>query len=227
MAGSSTARNPPAATRSISVTASPMSVSGMGAVGRQAVEVRREPLDHVVVVDAGVGDRHLVVVGEQPELRQVRVQHLGVDAVDVHVLEDDLGIALGRAPAASGGSARRSSPRSRGCAACGTPGRRPRRRARSRTPPPTRPCRGGARAGGSLNRSIGSRRCPSAETTKSFCVMRRPPLRRPWLESVHARPETSFSGCANPRREARPTGRYIATVGARVDTADATRGSDA
>jgi hypothetical protein len=43
--------------------------------------------------------RELVVVGVQPEQRQVGVQHLRVDAVEVHVLEDVLGVALRRAPA--------------------------------------------------------------------------------------------------------------------------------
>ena len=67
--------------------------------GADAVEVRREPLGDVVVVDAGVRHRELVVVGVEPEQREVRVHHLHVDAVEVHVLEDDVGIALGRAPA--------------------------------------------------------------------------------------------------------------------------------
>ena len=36
-----------------------------------------------------------MVVGVEPEQRQVRVQHLGVDAVEVHVLEDHLGVTFG------------------------------------------------------------------------------------------------------------------------------------
>ena len=171
VAGRRTARNPAAATRSISATASSTSVSGTGAVGASRSKYGAEPLDDVVVVDPGVGHRQLVVVGVEAEQRQVRVHHLDVDAVEVHVLEDELGVALGRAPAASGGSGRPSSPRSRACAACGRPGRRPRRAARSRSPPPRPPRSRRCFGRRVLNRSMGSRRCPSAETTKSFSVI--------------------------------------------------------
>ena len=54
---------------------------GDGGGGRQAGEVGREPLDDVVVVDAGVGDGQLVVVGIETEQRQVRVHDPHVDAV--------------------------------------------------------------------------------------------------------------------------------------------------
>ena len=71
---------------------------GHGRGGCELREVRREPLDDVIVVDARVRQRELVVVGVEPEQRQVRVQNLGVDAVEVHVLEDVLGISLGCPP---------------------------------------------------------------------------------------------------------------------------------
>ena len=70
-----------------------------GGGGDQTREVRREPLDDVVVVHAGVGDGQLVVVGVEAEERQVRMHDPDVDAVDVEVLEDHLGVALGH-PAA-------------------------------------------------------------------------------------------------------------------------------
>ena len=178
----------PAATRSISATASSMSVIGHRRGRRQPVEVRREPLDDVVVVDAGVRHRQLVVVGVEPEQRQVRVHHLHVDAVEVHVLEDELGVALGRAPAGLAVAGDRPALVARACAAAGRSGRRPRRAARSRSPPPRRRGRAGASGRRVRNRSVGSRRCPSAETTKSLsghaCDL---PM------SVNA-----FSVCANP-----------------------------
>ncbi len=64
---------------------------------REPGEVRREAFDDVVVVDARVRHRQLVVVGVEAEQRQVRVHYLHVDAVEIHVLEDLLGIAFGRA----------------------------------------------------------------------------------------------------------------------------------
>ena len=90
--------SPRPATRSISATASLMSVSGIGAVGRDAAEVRRVPLDDVVVVDACVCDRQLVVVAVEREERAVRVHQLGVDAVEIHVLEHALRVARMRRP---------------------------------------------------------------------------------------------------------------------------------
>ena len=66
---------------------------------RELGEVRREPLDDVVVVDASVGHRQFMVVGVEPEEREVRVHDLDVDAVQRHVLDDLLRIALGHPPA--------------------------------------------------------------------------------------------------------------------------------
>ena len=40
-----------------------------------------------------------MVVGVEPEQRQVRVHHLHVDAVEVHVFEDVLGVTFGHPPA--------------------------------------------------------------------------------------------------------------------------------
>ena len=65
-----------------------------GGGGRDAIEVRREPLDDVVVVDTSVRHRELVVVGVEPEQRQVRVHDRDVDAVEAHVLEGDPGRML-------------------------------------------------------------------------------------------------------------------------------------
>ena len=79
-----------------------------------------------------------------------------------------LGVALGRAPAGLAVAGDRPALEARACAAGGRRGRRPRRAARSRSPPPTPPGRGGASGRRVLKRSIGSRRCPSAETTKSL-----------------------------------------------------------
>ena len=77
----------------------------------------------------------------------------------------------------SGGSGRSSSPRSRACAAAGRSGPRPRRAARSRSRPP-RPPRSRRCFGRRVtNRSVGSRRCPSAEMTSCFSVMVVPFLR--------------------------------------------------
>jgi hypothetical protein len=67
--------------------------------GREPREVRCEPLDDVTVVDPSVRHRQLVIVGVQPEQRQVRVHHLDVDAVEVHVVEDELRVAFGHPPA--------------------------------------------------------------------------------------------------------------------------------
>jgi hypothetical protein len=61
--------------------------------------IARKPLGDVIVVHPGVGHRQLVVIGVEAEQRQVRMHHLDVDAVEVHVLENDLGIAFGH-PAA-------------------------------------------------------------------------------------------------------------------------------
>ena len=143
----------------------------MGAVGAIAIEVRREPLDDVVVVDARVRHRQLVVVGVEPEQRQVRVHHLHVDAVEVHVLEDDLRVAFRHAPAGLAIPRDRPAFVSRACATSG----------RSRAPPSTK---GSISKSSShtarsrrcfgrrvRNRSVGSRRCPSAETTKSLSIM--------------------------------------------------------
>ena len=116
---------------------------------RDAIEVRREPLDDVVVVDACVRHRQLVVVGVEAEQREVRVHHLHVDAVEVHVLEDDARDRPRASGRRSGGTARPSSPRSPACAASGRSWRRPRRTARSRSPLPTPRGRGGASAAGS------------------------------------------------------------------------------
>ena len=66
---------------------------------RDPVQVRREPLGDVVVVHTRVGHRQLVVVGVEPEQRQVGVHHRGVDAVEGEVLDDDLGVTLRGAPA--------------------------------------------------------------------------------------------------------------------------------
>ena len=76
------ARKPSAATRSISTTASSTSRQGNGGGRRQPGEVRPEPLDDVVVVDASMGDGELVVVGVEAEERQVRVHDPDVDAVE-------------------------------------------------------------------------------------------------------------------------------------------------
>ena len=65
---------------------------------RQPGEVGAETLDDVVVVDAGVGDRQVVVVGVEAEERQVRVHDADVDAVGVQILQNDFGVALGHAP---------------------------------------------------------------------------------------------------------------------------------
>ena len=72
---------------------------GNGGGGGQAGEIRPEALGDVVVVDAGVGDGELVVVGVQAEERQVRVHHTDVDTVEVEVLDDHLGVTLGHPPA--------------------------------------------------------------------------------------------------------------------------------
>ena len=139
---------------------------------REPIEVRREPLDDVVVVHARVRHRQLVVVGVEPEQRQVRVHHLRRRRRRGPCPR---GSARGRPRASarrSGGTGRSSSPRSPGCAAGGRRGRRPRRAARSRSPPP-RPPRSRRCFGRRVRkRSVGSRMCPSAETTKSLSVMR-------------------------------------------------------
>ena len=68
---------------------------GDGGGRRQPGEVRAEPLDDVVVVDAGVGHRQLVVVRVEAEERQVRVHDPDVHPVEVEVLEDQFGVTLG------------------------------------------------------------------------------------------------------------------------------------
>ena len=133
-----------------------------------AVEVPAEPLDDVVVVDAGMGHRQLVVVGVEPEEREVRVHHGDVDAVELHVLDDEIGIALGRAalrlavagdrpPGKPGVWRRRNTvapPSTHGSSSSKSSSQTPRSRRWV-----------GRRV---LKRSMGSRRCPSPETTKSF-----------------------------------------------------------
>ncbi len=76
---------------------------------RQPGEVGPEPLDDVVVVDPGMADRQLVVVGVEAEQRQVRVHDPDIDAVGVEVLQNDFGVALGH-PAARLAVARNGPP---------------------------------------------------------------------------------------------------------------------
>jgi len=71
----------------------------MAAVGRIRARCGRVPLRDVVVVHASVRHRQLVVVGEQDEQRQVGEHHSGVDAVEVHVPDDVLGLAVRGGPA--------------------------------------------------------------------------------------------------------------------------------
>ena len=112
---------------------------GDGTCRADPAVVGKEPLDEVIVVDPGVGHRQLVVVGVQPEERQVR------DASRKRQRRrSPCPAGSPRGPRRgggrrTGGTATPSNPRSPGCAAGGSSVRRPRRSARSRSPLPIRP----------------------------------------------------------------------------------------